>query len=86
MVEKNSVVCLQHGLQARIATEFVQKASSFNSRINIMKNGKSVAGKSIMGVMALAIKKGEQITLSVHGSDEQEAITVLEDFLSNKDN
>ncbi|MFP3126065.1 HPr family phosphocarrier protein [Ectobacillus funiculus] len=85
MIEKKIVICLQHGLQARLATKFVQKASSFNSEVNIIKNGKSVAGKSIMGVMALAIREGEEITLIANGRDEQQAVVVLEEFLLNKE-
>jgi catabolite repression HPr-like protein len=85
MVEKRIVVQLQHGLQARRATEFVQRASSFNSEINIIKNGKSVNGKSIMGVMATAIRKGEELTIISNGRDEQEAILTLEEFLSSKE-
>lgn len=85
MIEKRIIVHLQHGLQARCATEFVQKASSFNSEIKIVKNGRLVEGKSIMGVMATAIKKGEALTLVVDGNDEQKAIVALEDFLSNKE-
>lgn len=81
MIEKKIVVHLQSGLQARIATAFVQKASSFNCDISLTKNGKSVVGKSIMGVMAIAIRQGEEITLITNGSDEQEAVVTLEKFL-----
>jgi len=82
--EKKIVVRLQNGLQARIATEFVQKASSFQSEIILVKNGKPVVGKSIMGVMAITIRNGEEITLTVDGSDEQKAMEVLEGFLLGK--
>ncbi|MFP3121904.1 HPr family phosphocarrier protein [Ectobacillus funiculus] len=84
MREKKIVVRLQNGLQARIATEFVQKASSFQSEIILVKNGKPVVGKSIMGVMAITIRNGEEITLTVDGSDEQKAMEVLEGFLLGK--
>ncbi|QSX23354.1 HPr family phosphocarrier protein (plasmid) [Priestia aryabhattai] len=84
MVEKKIVVLLQHGLQARSGAEFVGKASAFNSDINIMKNGRSVVGKSIMGVMALAVRQGEEIKLTVDGDDEHRAIDTLEKFLLNK--
>ena len=77
------MVHLQHGLQARAATDFVQKASSFNSEVAIIKNERKAAAKSIMGVMAMAIRKGEEITLMAKGTDEQAAIASLEDFLSN---
>lgn len=85
MVEKEIVIGLQQGLQARLAAKFVQKASSFNSEISIIKNGRLVVGKSIMGVMALSAKKGEEITLVASGSDEQEAITALGGFLLGRD-
>ena len=85
MVEKKVVVLLQRGLQARSGAEFVGKASSFNSDINIVKNGKKVVGKSIMGVMALAVRQGEEIKLTADGKDEAWAIIALEKFLLNKE-
>lgn len=84
MIEKKIVVHLKKGLQDRNATEFVHKASSFNSDIKLMKHGRWVVAKSIMGVMTLAVKNGEKITLSVDGMDKQEALTCLEEFLSRK--
>lgn len=70
MVEKKVVVQLQQGLQARLAAKFVQKASSFYSEIHVIKDGKLVVGKSIMGVMTLAARGGEEITLIINGRDE----------------
>jgi phosphotransferase system HPr (HPr) family protein len=84
MIEKEITVNLEQGLQARSATKFVQKASFYNCEIHIIKNRTSVAGKSIMGVMSLAVSKGEKLTLIVDGNDELEAVRTLEDFLSSK--
>ena len=84
MIERKIVAGLQHGLQARGATEFVKKASSFSCEINIIKEGRSVAGKSIMGVMCLAVRKGEDVILIADGNDEQEAIEDLTNFLLRK--
>jgi len=81
MIRKKIVVGLNNGLQAQVASEFVRKASSFNSDINILKEGRLIAGKSIMGVMCLAIRKGEEITLIADGMDENKASEVLETFL-----
>lgn len=81
MLKKNIVVQLQYGLQARCATEFVQKAHSFESDILVIKNDRALAGKSIMGVMSLAIRKGEEVTLIAEGKDEHVAIATLENFL-----
>ncbi|WP_420489680.1 HPr family phosphocarrier protein [Neobacillus vireti] len=82
MVRKNILVQHKRGLQAQVAAEFVRTASLFTSDISILKEGKIVSGKSIMGVMCLAIRKGEEITLIADGIDEQKAIWVLEEFLS----
>jgi phosphotransferase system HPr (HPr) family protein len=83
MVRKNILVQLNNGLQAKVATEFVRIASLFNADINILKEGRLVVGKSIMGVMCLAIRKGQEVTLIADGIDEQKAIEVLGEFISN---
>jgi phosphotransferase system HPr (HPr) family protein len=81
MVEGKIVVHLQCGLQAKGATEFVKKASTFTSEVNIIKEGRVVAGKSIMGVMCLAIRNGDEVILNIDGNDEHKAIKILGDFL-----
>ncbi|MFP3121764.1 HPr family phosphocarrier protein [Ectobacillus funiculus] len=84
MIEEKIVVCLPNGLQARIATEFVHRAAAFSSEIKLGKNGRAVDCKSIMGVMSLAIREGEAITIIANGRDEQAAIVALGEFLSGK--
>ncbi|CAM3303208.1 MULTISPECIES: HPr family phosphocarrier protein [Brevibacillus] len=81
MVEKKIVIGLSHGLHARPAASFVKMATSFTSEIKLVKNDKNVNGKSIMGVMASAIAKGDEITLIADGSDEVEALAALEKML-----
>lgn len=81
MIQNKIVVQLKSGLRAQLATEFVRKASLFKSDIEIIKEGRLVAGKSIMGVMCLAIRKGEEVTLIADGIDEDQAFNDLEAFL-----
>ncbi|KMY43139.1 phosphocarrier protein Chr [Bacillus sp. FJAT-27916] len=81
MVEKQVTVHLKTGLQARPAAQFVQKASSFSSEIYIIEGDKKVNVKSIMGLMSLAISSGSTITLAADGSDEEQALQSLEEFL-----
>ncbi|AMA73634.1 MULTISPECIES: HPr family phosphocarrier protein [Aneurinibacillus] len=81
MIEKKIIVNLQQGLHARPAAQLVSRVTLFNSDISIGKNGKFVNAKSIMGVMSLVIAKGEEVTLTANGIDEQEAIAFLEQFL-----
>ncbi|GED30105.1 HPr family phosphocarrier protein [Brevibacillus centrosporus] len=81
MEQKNVVVQLSQGLHARPAATFVKVATSFSSEIKLVKKEKNVNGKSIMGIMAAAIGKGEEITLIADGVDEKEAIVALEKLL-----
>ncbi|RNB79793.1 HPr family phosphocarrier protein [Brevibacillus nitrificans] len=81
MEQKNVVVQLSQGLHARPAATFVKAATSFSSEIKLVKKEKTVNGKSIMGIMAAAIGKGEEITLIADGMDEKEAIVALEKLL-----
>lgn len=60
------------GMHARPATALVQKATSFPCDIFISKEGKKVNVKSIMGVMTLALQKGDQVTVTTQGEQEEE--------------
>lgn len=72
------------GLHARAAAKFVTLASSFNSEIELSKQGRKVNGKSIMGVMMLAAAKGTLLTLHANGDDESDAIVQLQTLVNNK--
>ncbi|WP_035296364.1 HPr family phosphocarrier protein [Brevibacillus thermoruber] len=85
MIEKKVIVELPHGLHARPAANFVRLASSFASEIKIVKNEKTANGKSIMGIMSMAVAKGEEITLIADGADEAEAIAALEKALKDQE-
>lgn len=84
MIEKFVEVELETGLQARPAAEFVQEANKFTADVYLDKETKRVNAKSIMGLMSLAITKGESITLIADGVDEEEALAFLVDFIKLK--
>jgi phosphocarrier protein len=45
--------------------------AKFSSDINILMDGKTINGKSIMNIMAACIKCGAEITVECSGDDEQ---------------
>lgn len=75
-------VTIETGLQARPAAEFVQKANRYTADIFLEKDNKKVNAKSIMGLMSLAITKGEEIKLIADGPDEELAINDLISFIT----
>ena len=72
------------GMHARAAAKFVNLASTFNSNVQVERNGKKVDGKSIMGVMMLAAAKGTEITLHIAGNDAVTCIDNLEKLINNR--
>jgi len=82
VVEKSVEVLLESGLQARPAAQFVQEANRFAADLFLEKEGKRINAKSIMGLMSLAITKGETITLIADGPDEEVALNELVSFIS----
>ncbi len=82
--EKNVTITNKTGLHARPASQFVQKAGKFKSKIQIVFEDKEVNAKSIMGVMSLGISQGKEITLKAEGEDEREAINELEVFIKTE--
>ncbi|WP_066058786.1 HPr family phosphocarrier protein [Robertmurraya korlensis] len=84
MVEKQVVVKLKTGLQARPAALFVQEANRFSSDVFLEKDGKKVNAKSIMGLMSLAISSGSSVNLIVNGTDEEAAFEALEKYVQKE--
>jgi phosphocarrier protein len=72
------------GLHARPATKFVQLASKFRCKVSVRKDGQTVNGKSVMGMMMLAAAKGTNITIEANGQDAVEAVEALEGLIKER--
>lgn len=83
MIKEKIEIINKLGLHARASTKLTKAASQFNSNIWIIRNGKRVDAKSIMGVMMLAASKGSIIELEAEGTDEVEAIAALKQLINN---
>jgi phosphocarrier protein len=78
MIEERRVrVPNRMGLHARPAAEFVKLAAKFRSEIQLAKDGLSVNGKSIMGVMMLAAEQGSELLIRAEGADAADAADAL---------
>ncbi|WP_077610132.1 HPr family phosphocarrier protein [Clostridium sp. Marseille-P2415] len=83
MVRRTVTVELASGLEARPVAMLVQVASQYESNIYVEIESKRVNAKSIMGMMTLGLAAGEHITITADGTDEEQAITDIEKYLSN---
>ena len=82
MIQRSMQIQLANGLEARPVAVLVQKASMFDSNIDIEAEGKKVNAKSIMGMMSLGLNTGEQVTVIADGEDEAAAVENLENYIS----
>ncbi|WP_198014372.1 HPr family phosphocarrier protein [Leptospira fainei] len=65
------------GMHARPASVFVNCASKFPCEVLVSKEGVEVNGKSIMGLMMLALAPGQEFSIKATGEMEGEAIDAL---------
>jgi phosphocarrier protein len=72
------------GLHARASSKLTQLASQFSSDIWIIRDGRRVNAKSIMGVMMLAAAKGSTIHIETNGDDEKEAMATLKALIADR--
>ncbi|MBK8393985.1 MAG: HPr family phosphocarrier protein [Leptospiraceae bacterium] len=72
-----------HGMHARPASQFVKMASQFPCEITVIRDDIEVNGKSIMGLMMLALSSEVEFSIVANGSKEEEAIEALEKLILN---
>lgn len=65
------------GLHARASAKFVKCAETFDAAITVTRDGQSVGGTSIMGLMMLAATPGSHIDISAQGPDAEAALAAL---------
>jgi phosphocarrier protein HPr len=72
------------GLHARASAKLTQVASGFKCEIWLMRNGRRVNAKSIMGVMMLAAGKGSFIVIEASGGDAESALAALKKLVADR--
>jgi phosphocarrier protein HPr len=68
------------GIHARPAGLLVKEAQKYSADIKIQKGARQADAKKLFAVMSLAAKKGEEITITIEGSDEKECAPLLQNF------
>jgi len=74
----------KRGLHARASAKFVQTAEKFDAEITVTRNGETVGGTSIMGLMMLSAGIGTSITVAATGREAREAVEAIATLVTNK--
>lgn len=84
-LRQSVVIPNQRGLHARAAAKFVQVVARFpQAKIQVSKDGQTVNGESIMGLMMLAGTQGSSIEITAAGTEAQAAMAALIELVEGK--
>ncbi|MBS0617412.1 MAG: HPr family phosphocarrier protein [Spirochaetes bacterium] len=83
MVSRTVMIHNEAGVHARPAAVFVKLANKFPCEIFVEKDGQRINGKSIMGLMMLALTRDTRIVVIAEGEKEAEAVDALCKLVEN---
>jgi phosphocarrier protein HPr len=76
-------ICNRKGLHARASARFVRTAECFEAEIHVTRDGTTVAGNSIMGLMMLGAGPGSTILVQASGRQAREALDAITTLVNN---
>ncbi|WP_417672284.1 HPr family phosphocarrier protein [Roseibium sp.] len=83
MLEKDLTIVNQRGLHARASAKLVKLVETFDAEVHVSKDGQTVGGTSIMGLMMLAASPGCCIHVAVSGTQADEAMAAISDLVED---
>lgn len=83
MAERRVTIAIAEGLHARPAALFAQLAGRQPTSVSVGTDGRDpVPADSLLSVMALGAKQGDDVVLTADGPDADAALDALADYLS----
>jgi phosphocarrier protein HPr len=74
----------QRGLHARASAKFVQVAAAHQACVEVEKDGTTVGGTSIMGLMMLAASPGCSIRVTATGPEAGKVMAAIEELITGR--
>lgn len=72
-----------HGIHARPAGTIVQCARGFASEVTLQAKGRSISGRSAVGIMSLGVESGDEVTVLARGTDADAAVKAVGAMLAS---
>ncbi|WP_417688404.1 HPr family phosphocarrier protein [Roseibium sp.] len=83
VLEKDLTIVNQRGLHARASAKLVKLVETFDANVEVSKDGQTVGGTSIMGLMMLAASPGCSIRVAVSGAEADEAMAAITELVED---
>jgi phosphocarrier protein len=83
MTERRLKIINEKGLHARASAKFVEVAEAFDATAEVSKDGMSVSGDSIMGLLMLGAARGSEISVKTSGAQAADLLDALDQLVQN---
>ena len=83
LTEQKVTITNEMGMHARAAAQFVSFAYKYDSNISLIIDDKVANAKSILNLIMLGLKKGNEITVRVEGGNEQQVLEDIVNYIAN---
>lgn len=83
MAERKLLIRNEKGLHARASARFVEVVERFDARATVSRDGMSVSGDSIMGLLMLSAGQGAEIDVKTSGAEDEALLGALDDLVAN---
>jgi len=83
-VSRTLTIVNTKGLHARASARFVETVEAHDARASVSRDGQTVGGDSIMGLLMLAAAKGCEIEVTCSGREAAELMAALEALIANQ--
>jgi len=74
----------EKGLHARASARFVEVVEAHDARAEVEKDGMTVSGDSIMGLLMLAAARGTSIAVTTFGTEAEKLSLALETLVADR--
>jgi phosphocarrier protein HPr len=83
-LSRDLTIVNRKGLHARATAKFVQCCDRFDASVTVTKDGETVGGSSIMGILTLGAAQGTMISVAAEGAQAVEVIDALAQLVANR--
>jgi phosphocarrier protein HPr len=84
LAEKTLCIVNEKGLHARASARFVEVVEAHQAVAHVSKDGMTVSGDSIMGLLMLAASRGTFIDVCTSGAEADPLADALEILVANR--
>jgi phosphocarrier protein len=82
--ERELRIVNEKGLHARASARFVEVVEAFDASAEVARDGMTVSGDSIMGLLMLAASRGTSIEVRTSGAQAEELAEALEKLVADR--